>query len=127
MFRSTLRFSDNLIVDNTGADEGGGIRSYHQGLFGGSSLFERNRIFGNIANQGGGVWAGTNDDGQETFVSNVIAKNVASEGAGVYARNPNFFFINNTITENVAGGLHTILNNESSKADVYNNIIWNNT
>ena len=59
-------------------------------------------------------------------------RNASNEGGGLFAKTDNggITLTNNTITENSAGeggGVHVYLYNNSDTANIYNNIIYNNT
>jgi len=102
----------------------------------------RCQILDNMAELDGGGLYINSASGNVTLVNNVIAGNSVSDdnGGGIYIINAgggDFTLTNNTVTENETtgttvafrdgGGLYVELNNNSSKLDIYNNIIFNNS
>jgi hypothetical protein len=115
------------ISGNTGNmfKNGGGINVYASNR---ASLID-NTIGNNSALfQGGGVYMyGTN----LTLINNTIFENSAkNSGGGLYVPRTNINMTNNTVTANSAdsgGGIAIDLYDNSEKARIYNNIIYNNT
>jgi hypothetical protein len=118
----SIDVNNNIITYNTAGDSGGGIYFMSENI-----TVANNTITGNNAkNYGGGV-AFPFSSG--TLINNTMAKNAAgAAGGGVSALASNLILINNTITTNWSytsgGGMHVL--SLDNKADVYNNIIWDN-
>lgn len=117
-----------IYIDNFGADI--------------EVAISRCQILDNMAELDGGGLYINSASGNATLVNNVIAGNSVSDdnGGGLYIINTgggDSTITNNTITENETtgttatfrdgGGLYAELNNNSSRINIYNNIIFNNS
>lgn len=114
--------SNNAIIDNYAAHEGGGItidNNYHV-------VFQNNFVSENSSNKGGGIFL---ENSESFFFNNVIHKNNAEQGGGIYIdytpQGPQF--INNTIIDNnseLGGGAMYLL---GSAVNIVNSIFYNNS
>ncbi len=136
----TVAFINNVFNRNitTGASSGGG--GAHTFTDTGSITLTNNTFSGNTAfSYGGGASAMSYSSGTVIFSNNAFKGNGTSYGmgGGAYAsagaalpRTGIITFTNNTISGNTAflygGGAFIALLSDFAKADIYNNIIWNN-
>ncbi|HDQ74020.1 MAG TPA: hypothetical protein ENN19_18275, partial [Chloroflexi bacterium] len=110
----------NVITGNTAASYGGGIYAYNP-----ETLVERNRVYGNEADQGGGVMLRNN----ATARNNLVYSNTSTlSGGGIRIRNGHV--INNVIYDNAApggsgGGIYA--DGSSPGSYIYGNIVVSNT
>jgi parallel beta-helix repeat protein len=128
---SSRTLTGNDIITNKATNSsGGGIH------FGNSSTVTvtDNNIIGNKTKEtGGGVHFGTNTTA--SIINNVISNNsVSSYGGGFYlqASDTTTLIINNTISNNRSsagngGGFWLKLQEDDYSANIYNNVIWNNS
>jgi parallel beta-helix repeat protein len=124
-YYSSPIIKNNLIKDNyvEWGGHGAGISCYFS-----SPVIENNRIIRNTTDHladGGGIWCGNSSP---TITNNIIRNNVAGYsggfGGGIHCQaNSNPVISNNTITENLQGGVY-IANNSSPT--ITNTIIWGN-
>jgi hypothetical protein len=132
---STVTLTGNVISDNT-MDSlyrmGGGVYfGYSSTVTLTANVISGNRGAGDA--YGGGIYFGHSST--VTIIDNVISDNTTdshlSDGGGVYFRSPKTVILtNNTISNNEAdygGGVLLILSDDTDSADIYNNIIWNNS
>ncbi len=135
--RLDVDISDCIIRDNTvPVNSGGGPAGiYINDIFSGIGVdvsIARCQITDNMADGGGGGVHLDVKEGDATLVNNVIARNTTLDdtGGGLYFYNEfggSLTLTNNTITENEGGGLYLELLTDSSRIDIYNNIILNNS
>ena len=125
-----------LLVEGVTIENG---KSYYGGLFtytnNGDITIANNIIRDNIASYYAGVFTGSSY-GEIIFANNIITGNFASNyggGAYVYIPQGKADIVNNSITENLAvtyggsaGGIYVHLGSTSSRANLSNNIIWDN-
>lgn len=120
----------NTIRDNQATMNGGGLYAMNYG----PTLLVGNSLAGNTAGvQGGGIllWASSNNF---TLVNNVLAANTAGKSGGGMSVAAHWDAVlnvtNNTVTGNQAGshggGLELILYEDTTTANISNNIIWRN-
>lgn len=121
----------NNIIKGTIGDSGVSAYSYR-----GTVTLNGNIIADNTASIAAGVLA-ESDYGDTILTNNIITGNTADDGGGgvvAYSLGGRISLINNTITDNAAeatwgsaGGVYLFLGAASCVADIYNNIIWDNT
>ena len=133
--------SNNSITGNSVECNGGGVFAVSSGRTkSGNVILTNNMIRANTAGQacgGGGISAycssSSGISGDVMLSNNVISENTAQSGGGVQAyssgatKSGNVILTNNTVTRNTAdygGGIY--LQVESSRNNIYNNIIWGN-
>ena len=126
---SAITLTSNLVSGNTVNGTGGGI------YVNSHATLTNNTVSGNAANNtGGGIYVNSH----ATLTNNTVSGNTASNtGGGIYVYSPYNFnspvtltMTNNTVSENTAdygGGLYYYCGYEFPIADIYNNIIWNNS
>jgi parallel beta-helix repeat protein len=123
---STGTLTSNVISENT-ANYAGGI------YFGGSSTgtLTSNVISENTAtSSGGGVYFSASSEA--IIINNVISANIAGSSGGglIISQSDLTTLTNNTISNNGAnygGGVFLKLQDDTDSADIYNNIIWDNS
>lgn len=131
--------TNNIFRENSAGWGGGGVSLWKWE----ADILQGNIFDGNSAGYGGGICA--HEPGDIMLVNNVIVNNVATysgdsaKGGGIYiagnSGNHTTTLTNNTIsgnTSNSTGGgvwlqLWNETANEMSSADIYNNILWNNS
>ena len=129
---STL--TNNTISGNTAVNRGGG--GVYAGVYasGSTVTLTNNIITGNTSSGSGGSGGVYASGSTVTLTNNIITGNTAEKGSGggLYVYRPaTVTLTNNTIIENTAeedsGGIYVQLYNNSNTAQIYNNIIYNNT
>ncbi|RPI66583.1 MAG: hypothetical protein EHM43_11170, partial [Ignavibacteriae bacterium] len=125
---------DNLILNNTSQDDGGGlaILSYDQGTE--RIHVARNEIRGNLAENGGGMFLGLNSGPAVTTLveSNRIINNATSDdwcGGGILIDGRGAVVRNNIIANNMAeygGGICTYGSSNQGQNWIVNNTIVDN-
>jgi hypothetical protein len=125
---------DNLILDNTSQDDGGGlaILGYDEGAA--RIHVARNVIRGNLAESGGGMYIGLNSGPAVTTIveSNRIIDNATSDdwcGGGILIDGRGAIVRNNIITSNTAeygGGICTYGSSNQGQNWIVNNTIVDN-
>lgn len=126
----SLTFTDNTFTDNSG-DRGGGL---YVAPGRGTGTVANNSFTNNSADLGGGIYI-SGHTSTTTLTNNTFNKNTAAEyGGGAYARLNQVGTLNltnNTLSDNStagdAGGLYVYLWESTNTANIYNNIIWDNT
>jgi uncharacterized repeat protein (TIGR01451 family) len=117
---SRLTLKANTIVGNVADSNGGGVC-----LDFSTPILEGNRISGNRADRGGGVYADTGGTSGGIFKENLITANSATNGGGLYLDIGTDTLHRNRITGNSAaergGGVY-----EHSNAQFFNNLIADN-
>jgi parallel beta-helix repeat protein/predicted outer membrane repeat protein len=131
---NTITITDNNISGNTANNSSNYSSAYGGGIYFDSHnavTLTRNIINNNtVKTDGGGVYFAESSDTTDIY-NNVISTNAAGgNGGGLYIQKRDAtFLINNTISNNLAnngGGIWLLLDKDTDKADIYNNIIWNN-
>jgi parallel beta-helix repeat protein len=127
---STGIITDNVITGNRAINySGGGVyfNSSSTGTLTGNDIIDNKTV-----NSGGGVHFGTST--AASLINNVISNNsVSDNGGGLYLyESDTTILINNTISNNWSntgngGGIWLKLKKDDDSADIYNNIIWNNS
>jgi parallel beta-helix repeat protein len=126
---STGTLTGNDISGNTAKNSSGGGVYFAENSAG---TLTDNDITGNTAkNDGGGVYFGSSST-RNLIINNVISANtVNGNGGGLYIQPHDATILtNNTISNNDAnngGGVWLKLQDDTDSADIYNNIIWNNS
>jgi len=126
----TVTFEDNTFQGNTANRGGGGFGESSSG----GVTYTGNVFDGNNANEGGGAY-GNSFSNTVTFVNNSFIGNTAQNaggGARAHSHSGTITFTNNTASGNTVnsgngGGFHITLVLNSAIANIYNNIVWNNT
>lgn len=112
-----------------GGGTGGGLEIRKGG---GITKVLRNTFVGSSASAGGGAYV-YSYGGSVEVVNNVFVGNVATSGGGgieLFIHSGSIKFLNNTLSSNTAfmgGGVYIGLGSGTATADVYNNIIWDNS
>jgi parallel beta-helix repeat protein len=148
---SKIFLTNNTVKNNiANGFSNGGIYSVGSGLVGGGGIYvdsywtavlDNNTISDNSARSGsGGVFVAAG--GSVTFTNNIVSDNIAdisgdliNGGGGAYfygsGSTSTIHVTNNTFTGNTAhndgGGLMVTLREETAVANIYNNILWNNS
>ena len=103
-FNGKVIFNSNILLNNNSTNEKGGGAAL--GSFTGSILATNNVFYNNESSKdGGGLIAGSKGD-TVNIINNTIVDNTSHYGAG--------------------GGLSILLINDTAKANIYNNIIYEN-
>jgi hypothetical protein len=140
-----ITLTNNTFISNasststTYSTEGGGAYASSSN---GTVTLTNNKFIANgtscsyTYSRGGGAYA-SSSNGTVTLTNNIFNGNVTSGysgyGGGAYASSSNgtVTLTNNTLSDNdtnsYGGGAYVIVNSDSSKAEIYNNIFWNNT
>jgi len=128
-YNSHPKIMNCKIINNTSADEGGGIF-----INGSSPTLYNLEILNNYAPSfGGGLWCGGNDASSNNSPSNIVANNLlvsnneSETGAGIYIVQSNYqidvITVNNNSSTSESAGIYTAESNGSiSNATISNNI-----
>ena len=121
----SITIKDNIVTDNSGAEQGGGILAYSTGgaVTVSRNIIARNTIMGgDVLGFVGGAWIGSRT-GNILVANNVVAGNT---GGGLYVETfgGRVDIINNTVTGNPWVGLTLQLQSVAAQVHLYNNIIW---
>lgn len=128
--------SANNISHNISAYSGGGVFLQSENS---NIIFSDNTVSNNQSTNGGSSGGGvylTSESSTISFIGNTITNNSAGAIGGAYIGGAGdiIYITNNTITGNNAntegsdsGGLSVILYHDTDTAQIYNNIIWNNS
>jgi len=126
----SLTFTSNTFSNNS-ATRGGGL---YVSPGRGTGTVANNGFNDNSADYGGGIYV-SGHTSTTTLTNNVFNKNTAADyGGGAYtylSQVGTLHLTNNTLSENStagdAGGLYVYLWENTNTANIYNNIIWDNT
>lgn len=123
---SQITMNNNTFNGNGAGSDGGG--SYADGA--GNVNMNANLFTSNVSNRNGG--GASVDANKGVLTNNIFIKNGSiNSGGAAYLAGPFFTATNNTMTLNSTagngGGLAVDLPNETDTANMYNNIIFNNT
>jgi len=127
----TITLTNNAISNNESEYYAGGASIGSATTGTGTLVLAANAIVGNTADGAvGGLWTGC---GSVSLTNNLFYDNSALwyHGAILIAGSNSTLVINNTITGNTSegrgAGLRIQLDDDSDRADIYNNIIYNNS
>lgn len=131
---STVRISRNIFIGNNSYYYGGG--AYVTGSNSSATLTGNIFISNTVTSSGSGGGAYVSGSVFDTLSSNLFVNNSSTgNGGGIYISTSSLssakvYVVNNTITGNYAGlnggGMYLSVYSDTGKADVYNNIVWDN-
>ncbi len=130
---SVAILTNNTFNDNSCEDGGGGTDIHSSVATLTNNIFIGNSVWGGFeTGSGGGASIGAS---VVTLINNIFSNSYSNAGGGgtyIYSTDGNAtltnnIFIGNSIGYGSGGGVSIRLGTDSAKAELYNNIIWNNT